>query len=147
MSSAVAIHCSLAIAHWTVVIDEVHARSVQSDCTLALTLLAMQSSDRVRLVIMSATGDHDLVNKRIARCQRLILQGAMQKVCQTFLSHPTQRSDHLLFTMAQVVIDRHNWTAGRQLVNHTDLNQLGGNSADKFLCFVPGVPQTKQLLP
>ena len=58
----------------TVVVDEVHTRSVQSDYTLALTLLAMRGSDRIRLVILSVTGDHDLVNKRIPRRQRLILK-------------------------------------------------------------------------
>ena len=54
----------------TVVVDEVDSRSVQSDYTLALTLLAMQLSDKIRLVAMSATGDHDLVESRIPECQR-----------------------------------------------------------------------------
>ena len=35
-----------------------HNRSAQSDDVLALTLAAMQKSPRLRLVLMSATGDH-----------------------------------------------------------------------------------------
>ena len=46
----------------TIVVDEVHTRSVQSDYTFVLTLFAMQLSDKIRLVMMRATGDHDLLN-------------------------------------------------------------------------------------
>ena len=42
----------------TVVIDEVHNRSAHSDYVLALTLAAMQKHSHLRLVLMSATGDH-----------------------------------------------------------------------------------------
>ena len=42
----------------TVVIDEVHNRSAHSDYVLALTLAVMQ---KMRLVLMSATRDHQLV--------------------------------------------------------------------------------------
>ena len=45
----------------TVVIDEVHNRSAHSDYVLALTLAAMQKHSHLRLVLMSATGDHNLV--------------------------------------------------------------------------------------
>ena len=40
----------------TVIVNEVDTRSVQSDNALALTLLAMQLSDKICLVMMSATG-------------------------------------------------------------------------------------------
>ena len=61
----------------TVIIDEVHNGSVQSDYALALTLAAMQVSDRIRLALalMSATGDHDLVEHRLPFCQRVVLTG------------------------------------------------------------------------
>ena len=42
----------------TIVIDEVHNRSAHSDYVLALTLAVMQKTPDVRLVLMSATGDH-----------------------------------------------------------------------------------------
>ena len=45
----------------TVIIDEVHNRSAHSDYVLALTLAAMQKTADLRLVLMSATGDHNLV--------------------------------------------------------------------------------------
>ena len=43
----------------TVVIDEVHNRSAHSDYVLGLTLAAMQMTTNLRLVLMSATGDHN----------------------------------------------------------------------------------------
>ena len=43
----------------TVIIDEVHNRSAHSDYVLALA--AMQQKPTLRLVLMSATGDHNLV--------------------------------------------------------------------------------------
>ena len=49
----------------TVVIYEVHNRSAHSDYVLALTLAAMQKVTHLRLVLMSATGDHSLVTERI----------------------------------------------------------------------------------
>ena len=49
----------------TVIIDEVHNRSAHSDYVLALTLAAMQQKPTLRLVLMSATGDHNLVRERI----------------------------------------------------------------------------------
>ena len=56
----------------TVIIDEVHTRSVQSDCTLALTLVALQLSDHIQVVLMSATGDHDLV--KISECKKVLFK-------------------------------------------------------------------------
>ena len=41
-----------------------HNRSAQSDCVLALALAAMQKSSKLRLALMSATGDHKLVEER-----------------------------------------------------------------------------------
>ena len=64
----------------------------------------MQMSGKIRLVLMSATGDLDLLRNRIPRCQKVVLTGAMHKIRRIFLSQPTQRSDHLLFSMAQIII-------------------------------------------
>ena len=73
----------------TVVIDEVHDtcgsnRSAHSDYVLALTLAAMQKKSTLRLVLMSATGDHSLVRQRIPHCQRLVMKGVMHKVRRCF---------------------------------------------------------------
>ena len=68
----------------TVVIDEVHNRSAHSDYVLALTLAAMQKHSHLRLVLMSATGDHSLVEERIPHCQQLVMKGAAS--CQKMLS-------------------------------------------------------------
>ena len=103
----------------TVIIDEVHNRSAQSDYALALTLAAMQMSGKTRLVLMSATGDSDLVKNQVPRCQKVVLSGAMHKIGRIFLSQPTQCSDRLLFSMAQIIIARHSNRAGRALVDHT----------------------------
>ena len=59
----------------TVVIDEVHSRSAHSDYVLALTLAAMQKTTDLRLVLMSATGDHNLVRERISYCQQIVMKG------------------------------------------------------------------------
>ena len=53
-----------------VIIDEVHTRFVQSDYALAFALLAMQLSDKIRLVLMSAIGDHDLVKIKFLSAKR-----------------------------------------------------------------------------
>ena len=63
----------------TVIIDEVHNRSAHSDYVLALTLAAMQKKSTLRLVLMSATGDHNLVRERIPQCQQLVMKGVMHK--------------------------------------------------------------------
>ena len=49
----------------TVIIDEVHNRPAHSGFVLALTLAVMQKSPDLRLVLMSATGDHNLVRERL----------------------------------------------------------------------------------
>ena len=59
----------------TVVIDEVHNRSAHSDYVLVLTLKVMQKTPDLRLVLMSATGDHKLVRERIPYCQQLCDEG------------------------------------------------------------------------
>ena len=64
----------------TVVIDEVHNRSAHSDYVLALTLAATQKHSHLRLVLMSATGDHSLVEERIPQCQQLVMKGVMHHV-------------------------------------------------------------------
>ena len=65
-----------------------------------------------------------LVNKRIPRCQSLILEGAMLKVRRIFVSQPIEKEQRLLFTMVQIISSRRSETAGAPLVN-TSLNQLG----------------------
>ena len=84
----------------TVIIDEVHNRSAQSNYVL--------ESSRLRLVLMSATGDHKLVEDRIPYCQKSVTKGAMHCVRRYFLSQPIEHTDHLLFMIAQVVIAKHN---------------------------------------
>ena len=99
----------------TVVIDEVHNRSAHGDYVLALTLAAMQRTPDLRLVLMSATGDHSLVRERIPYCQQLVMKGAMHNVKRCFLERPLDRSANLLNQMAQIVITYHNNTAGNRL--------------------------------
>ena len=72
----------------TVVIDEVHNRSAHSDYVLALTLAVMQKTPDLRLVLMSATGDHQLVRDRLPHCQQLVMKGAMHQVKRYFLAQP-----------------------------------------------------------
>ena len=60
----------------TVVIDEVHNRSAHSDYVLALTPAVMQKTPDLRLVLMSATGDHKLVRERMPHCQQLVMTGS-----------------------------------------------------------------------
>ena len=96
----------------TAVIDEVHNKSAHSDYVLALTLAAMQKKSTLRLVLMSATGDHSLVRERIPHCQRLVMKGVMHKVKRCFLEQPLNRSDNLLNQIAQIVITYHNERVG-----------------------------------
>ena len=103
----------------TVITDEVHNRSVQGDYALTLTLLAMQMSSRISLVLMGATGDHDLVKNATPQCHKIVFTGATRKIHQIFLSQPIQRADHLLFTTSQIIIAKHNERAGLPLVDHT----------------------------
>ena len=103
----------------TVVIDEVHNRSAHSDYVLALTLAAMQKKSTLRLVPMSATGDHSLVHERIPHCQRLVMKGVMHKVKRCFLEQPLNRSDNLLNQIAQIVITYHNERVGQPLIDET----------------------------
>ena len=86
----------------TVVIDEVHNRSAHSDYVLALTLAAMQKHSHLRLVLMSATGDHSLVGERIPHCQQLVMKGVMHHVKRCFLDHPLDQAHNLLNLMAQI---------------------------------------------
>ena len=88
----------------TVIIDEVHNRSAHSDYVLALTLAAMQKVTHLRLVLMSATGDHSLVAERIPHCQQLVMKGVMHHVKRCFLEQPLDRSHNLLNKMAQIVM-------------------------------------------
>ena len=60
----------------TVVIDEVHNRSAHSNYVLALTLAVTKRTPDLRLVLMSAAGDHNLVRERIPYCQQLVMKGA-----------------------------------------------------------------------
>ena len=97
----------------TVSIDEVHNRSAHSDYVLALTLAAMQRKSTLRLVLMSATGDHNLVRERTPHCQQLVMKGVMHKVKRYFLEQPLDRSANLLNQIAQLVITYHNERVGK----------------------------------
>ena len=127
----------------TVVIDEVHNRSAHSDYVLALTLAAMQKTPHLRLVLMSATGDHNLVRERIPYCQQLVMKGAMHHVKRCFLEQPLERSTNLLNQMAQIVINYHNDRAGRPLVEET-CHSKGVNPSNKIMVFLPGLAQIFQ---
>ena len=127
----------------TVVIDEVHNRSAHSDYVLALTLAAMQKHSHLRLVLMSATGDHSLVKERIPHCQQLVMKGVMRHVKRCFLDHPLDQSDNLLNQMAQIVITFPNERVGRPLVDET-CQSSGVNESNKFMVFLPGLAQIYQ---
>ena len=127
----------------TVIIDEVHNRSAHSDYVLALTLAAMQKVRHLRLVLMSATGDHSLVTERIPHCQQLVMKGVMHHVKRCFLEQPLDQAHNLLNQMAQIVITFHNERVGRPLVDKT-CRQTGVNESNKFMVFVPGLPQIYQ---
>ena len=85
----------------TVVIDEVHNRSAHSDYVLSLTLAVMQKTPDLRLVLMSATCDHNLVRERIPHCQQLVMKGAMHELRRCFLAQPLDRTANLLNKIAQ----------------------------------------------
>ena len=127
----------------TVVIDEVHNRSAHSDYVLALTLAAMQKTSDLRLVLMSATGDHYLVRERIPYCQQLVTKGVMHKVRRCFLEQPLDRSSNLLNQMAQIVITYHNDRVGKPLIDET-CHSKGVNVSNKIMVFLPGVAQIYQ---
>ena len=127
----------------TVIIDEVHNRSAHSDYVLALTLAAMQKHSHLRLVLMSATGDHSLVQERIPHCQQLVMKGVMHHVKRCFLDHPLDQSHNLLNQMAQIVITFHNERVGRPLVDET-CQSSGVNESNKFMVFLPGLAQIYQ---
>ena len=127
----------------TVIIDEVHNRSAHSDYVLALTLAAMQKVTHLRLVLMSATGDHSLVTERIPHCQQLVMKSVMHHVKRCFLEQPLDQSHNLLNQMAQIVITFHNERVGRPLVDET-CRRSGVNESNKFMVFLPGLPQIYQ---
>ena len=127
----------------TVIIDEVHNRSAHSDYVLAITLAAMQKSADLRLVLMSATGDHNLVRERIPHSQQLVMKGVMHKVKRCFLEQPLDRSSNLLNQMAQIVITYHNERAGKPLVDET-CHSKSVNVSNKIMVFLPGLAQIFQ---
>ena len=122
----------------TVVIDEVHNRSAHSDYVLALTLAAMQKSTDLRLVLMSATGDRNLIKERIPFCQQLIMKGAMHNVKRCFPEQPLDRSANLLNQIAQIMITYHNDKAGQPLIEET-CHSKGVNVSNKIMVFLPGL--------
>ena len=125
------------------IIDEVHHRSAHSDYVLALTLAATQKSADLSLVLMSATGDHNLVRERIAHCQQLAMKGVMHKVKRCFLEQPLDRSSNLLNQMAQIVITYHNERARKPLVDET-CHSKSVNASNKIMVFLPGLAQIFQ---
>ena len=128
----------------TVIIDKVHNRSAHSDYVLALTLAAMQQKPTLRLVLMSAAGDHSLVRERIPHCQQLVVKGVMHKVKRCFLEQPLNRSANLLNQIAQIVITYHNERVGKPLIDET-CHCKGVNESNKIMVFVPGLAQIYQL--
>ena len=103
----------------------------------------MQKKSDLRLVLMSATGDHNLVRKRIPKCQQLVMKGVMHKVKRCFLEHPLDRSSNLLNQMAQIVITYHNERVGRPLVDET-CHSKSVNESNKIMVFLPGLAQIFQ---
>ena len=73
------------------------------------------------------------------------MKGAMHCVRRYFLSQPIEHAEHLLFMIAQVVIGKHNERAGLPLIEHTCRKDGSPNLSNKFMAFVPGVPQIRQL--
>ena len=128
----------------TVILDEVHNRSAHSDYVLALTWAAMQQKPTLRLVLMSATGDHNLVRERIPHCQQVVMKGVMHKVKRCFLEQPLDRSANLLNQIAQIVITYHNERVGRPLIDET-CRCKGVSESNKIMVFLPGLAQIYQL--
>ena len=124
----------------TVVIDEVHNRSAHSDDVLALTLAVMQKTSDLRFVLMSATGDHQVVRDRIPHFQQLVMKGAMHHVKRYVLAQPMDRSFNMLNMIAQIVIAHHNDRAGKPLVDDT-CHSKGVNPSNKVMVFFPGLAQ------
>ena len=125
------------------IIDEVHNRSAHSNYVLALTLAAMQKTSDLRLVLMRATGDNNLVRERIPQCQQLVMKGVMHKVKGCFLERPLDRSSNLLNQMAQIVITYHNEPVGKPLIDETCHSQ-GVSESNKIMVFLPGLAQIFQ---
>ena len=103
----------------------------------------MQKDSHLRLVLMSATGDHSLVEERIPHCQQLVMKGVMHHVKRCFLDQPLDQSHNLLNKMAQIVITFHNERVGRPLVDET-CQSSGVNESNKFMVFLPGLAQIYQ---
>ena len=127
----------------TVVVGEVHNRSAHSDYVIALTLAAMQKHSRLRLVLMSATGDHSLVKERIPHCQQLVMKDVMHHVKRCFLYNPLDQGQNLLNQIAQIAITFHNERVGGPLVDETcRVSEV--NESNKFMVFLPGLAQIYQ---
>ena len=94
-------------------------------------------------MLMSATGDHNLVRERIPHCRQLVMKGVMHKVKRRFLEHPLDRSANLLNQMAQIVITYHNEKVGRPLIDET-CHSKGVNVSNKIVAFLPGLAQIFQ---
>ena len=116
----------------TVVVDEAHM-STQSDYTIALILLDRQNLNSIRLVVVSATGDHDLVKKRTRRCnkrtprsQRLVMKGTMRKAKRIFLQDPMLRNQNAPFRLAPLIIDRHSKQQANHLSQVPARGRMGG---------------------
>ena len=120
-----------------------HDRSAHSVYVLALTLAAMQKNSDLRLVLMSATGDRNLVRERIPYCQQLVMKGVVHKVKRCFLEQPLDRSANLLNQMAQIVITYHNEKVGRPLIDET-CHSKGVNVSNKIMVSLPGLAQIFQ---
>ena len=103
----------------------------------------MQKTPDLKLVLMSVTGDHQLVRDRIPHCQQLVMKGAVHQVKRYFLAQPMEGSFNMLSMIAQIVITYHNDRAGKPLIDDT-CHSKGVNPSNKILVFLPGLAQIHQ---
>ena len=103
----------------------------------------MQKKSTLRLVLMSATGDHSLVRQRIPHCQRLVMKGVMHNVRRCFREQPLNCKDNLLNMIAQIVMTYHNERVGKPLIEET-CHCKGVNESNKIMVFLPGLAQIDQ---
>ena len=68
-----------------VVVDEVHERDVNTDLLLALLRSALQDNPRLRLVLMSATGDNVRLAQYFGGCPVVKVPGFMHPVQDRYL--------------------------------------------------------------
>ena len=73
-----------------VVVDEVHERDVNTDLLLALLRTALRENPRLRLVLMSATGDNVRLAEYFGGCPVVKVPGFMHPVQDRYLEEVLQ---------------------------------------------------------